>query len=271
MLQGYPGGRYCEDVPADNESPQTTGPLTTARPRTEEEAPRVLRFAYVAGVTPGKWIRRWEERVLDIPLESFMSDDGAQLSVLTDGSADLSFVRLPVEREGLSVIPLYEEQPVVVAPKGHEISVFEEVALEDLAQETFLDVAELGGPEMAMQVVASGAGLVILPMSVARHFNVKDTVARRLTGAPVTEIALAWPSGSTDEIIEEFIGIVRGRTAEAPASPRPSRKSPRRNRSRTGAGPAVKKPKVAQRYAPEPGQRPRQGLAEEGQALGTCS
>ncbi|BAS06699.1 transcriptional regulator protein [Arthrobacter sp. Hiyo4] len=163
-----PRGRYCEDVPADNESPQNASPDHSApSDDAAQEAPRVLRFAYVAGVTPGKWIRRWEERVLDIPLESFMSDDGAQLSVLRDGSADLSFVRLPVEREGLNVIPLYEEQPVVVAPKGHEISVFEEVALADLSAETFLDVAEMGGPEAAMQVVASGAGLVILPMSVA--------------------------------------------------------------------------------------------------------
>ena len=74
----------------------------------ELEALGLLCFAYVAGVTRGNWIRRWEERVLDIPLESFVSDDGAQLSVLGDGSADLSFVRLPVEREGLNVIPLYE-------------------------------------------------------------------------------------------------------------------------------------------------------------------
>ncbi len=87
----------------------------------------------------------------DVPLQSFMSDDGAQLTVLRDGSADLSFVRLPVEREGLSVIPLYEEQPVVVAPKGHEISLFEEVGLADLSAETFLDVQELGGPESALQ------------------------------------------------------------------------------------------------------------------------
>ncbi|GAC1513408.1 MAG: hypothetical protein NVS1B16_05580 [Pseudarthrobacter sp.] len=258
MLQGYPGGRYCEDVPADNESPQNPSPSEAA------EAPRVLRFAYVAGVTPGKWIRRWEERVLDIPLESFMSDDGAQLSVLTDGSADLSFVRLPVEREGLSVIPLYEEQPVVVAPKGHEISVFEEVALADLAEETFLDVAELGGPEMAMQVVASGAGLVILPMSVARHFNVKDTVARRLTGAPATEIALAWPSASTDEIIEEFIGIVRGRTAASSRQPSAQQEKPKKEPKPDRRGPAVKKPKVAQRYAPNPDKGRGKGSRKKG-------
>ena len=226
---------------------------------------RELRFAYVAGVTPGKWIRRWEERMPDVPLHSFMSDDGAQLSVLRDGTADLSFVRLPVEREGLSVIPLYEEQPVVVAPKGHEVSLFEEVDLADLSAETFLDVQELGGPAMALQVVASGAGLVILPMSVARHFNVKDTVARKLTGAPGTEIALAWPSDATDEVIEEFIGIVRGRTAASSRQPSAQQEKPKREPKpdRRGTG-AAKKPKVAQRYAPNPDKGRGKGSRKKG-------
>ena len=182
MLQGYPARRWPEGTKRHQPDPGSAGGTVNVCPlkKNPRKAPaepsrsrkaRELRFAYVAGVTPGKWIRRWEERMPDVPLHSFMSDDGAQLAVLRDGSADLSFVRLPVEREGLNVIPLYEEQPVVVAPKGHEISVFEEVALADLAAETFLDVAELGGPEMALQVVASGAGLVILPMSVAAPFQ----------------------------------------------------------------------------------------------------
>jgi DNA-binding transcriptional LysR family regulator len=237
----------------------------TLAPAPPEPEQRVLRFAYVAGVTPGKWIRRWEERMPDVPLRSFMSDGGTQLSVLSDGSADLSFVRLPVDREGLNVIPLYEEQPVVVAPKGHEISVFEEVALEDLAEETFLDADELGGPETAMQVVASGAGLLILPMSVARHFNVKDTVARRLTGAPGTQIALAWPSDATDEVIEEFIGIVRGRTAQSSRQPSAKvekpKKEPKPDRRGTGG---AKKPKVAQRYAPNPDKGRGKGSRKKG-------
>jgi DNA-binding transcriptional LysR family regulator len=259
MLQGYPGGGYCEDVPVDN----TPTPDTASAP--EEAAPRVLRIAYVAGVTPGKWIRRWEERMPDIPLEAFMVDDEAQLGSLRDGKADMGFVRLPVEREGLSVIPLYEEQPVVVAPKGHEISVFEEVALADLEQESFLDAAALGGPETALQVVASGAGLVILPMSVARHFNVKDTVARRLTGADGTEIALAWPTDATDEVLEEFIGIVRGRTAQSSrqpsAQPEKVKKEPKPDRRGTGA---KKAPKVAQRYAPNPDKGRGRGSRKKG-------
>lgn len=271
MLQGYLAGRarrtnistnsrhqrrYCEGVPAEDEP--------TLAPAPPEPQPRELRFAYVAGVTPGKWIRRWEERMPDVPLRSFMSDGGTQLSVLRDGSADLSFVRLPVDREGLNVIPLYEEQPVVVAPKGHEISVFEDVALDDLAAETFLDADELGGPEPALRVVASGAGLLILPMSVARHFNVKDTVARRLTGAPGTEIALAWPSDATDEVIEEFIGIVRGRTAQSSRQPSAQQEKPKKEPKPDRRGTGVKKPKVAQRYAPNPDKGRGKGSRKKG-------
>jgi len=259
MLQGYPGGRYCEDVPADN----TPTPDAPAAP--EEGAPRVLRIAYVAGVTPGKWIRRWEERMPHIPLQAFMVDDGRQLGSLRDASADMAFVRLPIEREGLSVIPLYEEQPVVVAPKGHEISLFEEVPLADLAEESFLDVAALGGPEAALQVVAAGAGLVILPMAVTRHFNVKDTVARRLTGAEVTEVALAWPTDATDDVLEEFIGVVRGRTAQSSrqpsAQPQKVKKEPKPDRRGTGAR---KAPKVAQRYAPNPDKGRGKGSRKKG-------
>jgi DNA-binding transcriptional LysR family regulator len=253
-----PPARYCERVPAEQE------PTPTPDAEEAEEGHRELRFAYVPGVTPGKWIRRWEERMRDVPLRSFMSDDGAQLDVLRDGSADLSFVRLPVEAEDLHVIPLYEEQPVVVAPKGHEISVFEEVELADLAEENFLDVAEMGGPEMALQVVASGAGLVILPMSVARHFNVKGVVARRLNGAEGTRIALAWPKDATDDVIEEFIGVVRGRTANSSRQPSANQEKPKKAPKPDRRGTGGKKPAVAQRYAPNPDKGRGRGSRKKG-------
>ncbi|MGW9415294.1 LysR family transcriptional regulator substrate-binding protein [Arthrobacter cupressi] len=226
-----------------------------------------MRFAYVPGVMPGKWIRRWEERMPDVPLHSFMSDGAAQLSVLRDGSADLSFVRLPVDQEGLHVIPLYEEQPAVVAPKGHEITVFEDVDLADLSEENFLDIAEMGGPEMALQVVASGAGLVIMPMPMARHFNVKDTVVRRLHGAEGTRIALAWPTDATDDVIEEFIGVVRGRTANSSRQPSAKqdkpKKAPKPDRRGTGSSSGGAK-KVAQRYAPNPDKGRGRGSRKKG-------
>ena len=50
----------------------------------------------------------------------------------------------------------------------------------------------MGGAQMGIEVVASGAGLMILPMSVARLYNRKDVVYRTVTGQPETQIGLAW-------------------------------------------------------------------------------
>ncbi len=207
-----------------------------------------------------------------VPLEATLTDDAEQLDVLLDGSADISFVRFPVEREGLHVIPLYEEQPAVVAAKGHEITVFEEVDVADLAEETFLDVSEMGGADMALQVAASGAGLVVLPMPVARHLNNKDTVARRLLGAEPTQIGVAWLQDATDDVIEEFIGIVRGRTARSSRQPSQAAKAAGSTKKSGQGNPAQAKTgakksgesSVPQRYAPNPDKGRGRGSRKKG-------
>lgn len=186
----------------------------------EHPAARSLTVGFVPGVTPGKWTRRWEERLPDIPLTVFQCTEAEQLQILRDGRADLSFVRLPVEREGLSLIPLYKELPVVVAPKEHDVALYDdEVPLAELAGENFLDPEAMGGAKSGIEVVASGAGVMILPMSVARLYNRKDVVYKPVAGADETQIGLAWLTERTDEAIEEFIGIVRGRTAQSSRQP----------------------------------------------------
>ncbi|GAB3528786.1 LysR family transcriptional regulator substrate-binding protein [Arthrobacter monumenti] len=177
-----------------------------------------LSIAFVPGVTPGKWLSRWRERHPDVPIDAFPCDVGAQLEMLHSGRVDMAFVRLPVEDESLHVIPLYSEQPVVVGHKDHEISVFDEVELGSL-DDPFLDPDAMGGEAMAVEVAASGAGLVILPMSVARLHNRKDIVFRPVTGVEESRIGLAWLAANTSELTEEFAGIVRGRTANSSRQP----------------------------------------------------
>jgi hypothetical protein len=93
-------------------------------------------------------------------------------------------------------------------------------------------------------------------------------VARRLTGAPATEIALAWPSDATDEVIEEFIGIVRGRTAQSSRQPSAQqekpKKAPKPDLRGSGTGAGGKKPKIAQRYAPNPDKGKGRGSRKKG-------
>ena len=194
---------------------------TDASPRQTRPA-RPLTLAYVPGVTPGKWIGRWTERQ-DRELQSYQCGEDTVFDELRSGRADVVFVRIPdqgfVRPADLSVIPLYAERPVVAAAKDSAVATFDELDLTDLAGENLLDLREMGGADVGMEVVASGAGLLILPMSVAKLYSRRDVVARPLTGSPATRIAVAWLDGSEDPGIEEFVGIVRGRTANSSRQP----------------------------------------------------
>jgi DNA-binding transcriptional LysR family regulator len=156
--------------------------------------------------------------------------------VLRDGLADVSFVRLPADRTGLSVIPLYEETFVVVVPRDHPVSAFERVSVADLAAEERVSAAL--SSEDAVGLVAAGGGILILPQSLARLHTRKDVVARPVTDLPTSTIAIAWMEDRTTAQVEEFVGIVRGRTAassrtvptpklaKAPKTPKPPRPAP---------------------------------------------
>jgi DNA-binding transcriptional LysR family regulator len=67
----------------------------------------------------------------------------------------------------------------------------------------------------AVASVAAGAGIVIVPMSLARLHHRKDVVHVRVSGVPTTPVGLAWRRDDDDERIETFIGVVRGRTANS--------------------------------------------------------
>jgi DNA-binding transcriptional LysR family regulator len=195
--------------------------------RVEPDVPPFT-IAFVAGVTLTKWTSAWAERQPGIPLAFLPTETGDQVAVLHDGLADVSFVRLPVDGTDLSVIPLYTEVPVVVVSKDHPVSLFETVTLEDLAGEQ--RTPDGLDPGDAVELVAAGGGVVVLPQSIARLHGRKDVVARPVTDAPETRVAIAWLAANTTEQVEEFVGIVRGRTAassRATPTPPAEQKAPR--------------------------------------------
>lgn len=204
-----------------------------------------FRVAFVAGVSPDKWVRRWRERLPHDPLELELVDDDRQVAVLEEGAADMAFVRLPVDRERLHVIPLYVEIPVAVLPVEHQLTLLDELTLEDLSGEQLVqDAATVPGwhqdpgvtrlefPPMtvrdAVEVVAGGSGVVVVPMSLARLHHRKDVTSRPVTDGPQSEVGLAWLRTSEDPRIETFVGIVRGRTANSSRGSEPQQKKRRR-------------------------------------------
>ncbi|KRB45495.1 MULTISPECIES: LysR substrate-binding domain-containing protein [unclassified Terrabacter] len=192
-----------------------------------------FRVEFVPGVTPDKWLRVWGQRLPDSPLEAAPVDDAEALTHVRDGTSSMVLLRLPVDRDGLHVIPLYEEVPVVVVAKEHVVAAFDEVDVTDLGEEVLMQDPALvpewaavatseardrsaAMPPMttkqAVSVVATGSGIVVVPMSVARLHHRKDVVHRPVTGVAPSRVGLAWRVDDDDPRIEDFIGIVRGRT-----------------------------------------------------------
>ncbi|MEV0765855.1 LysR substrate-binding domain-containing protein [Nocardia sp. NPDC050435] len=216
------------------------------------DRPAALRVGFVPGVTVSKWTRIWAERFPETPLEVIALPAAEQLSALREGRVDMCFVRLPIDRDGLSAIPLYRELPVVVVPKEHPISLFTEVGLADLADEKMQDGGDIDGAAVLFEMVAAGVGQVVVPHSIARLHARRDLVYRTVTDAPDTEIALAWPTAHTSDLSEEFVGVVRGRSERSSRSPS-GHAEPARNSgaaAKSGAGKksgASKKPTAARK------------------------
>ncbi|WP_455358089.1 LysR family substrate-binding domain-containing protein [Streptomyces sp. SYSU K21746] len=232
---------------------------------TGSEVNPLFRLAYVPGVTPTKWVRIWNERLPDVPLTLVAVSAAEAPGLLRAGGADAGFVRLPIDRTDLSAIPLYTETTVVVVPKDHEVTAVDEVSAEDLADDVVLhplddtlDWERLPGrPAIerpattadAVELVAAGVGLLVVPQSLARLHHRKDLTYRPVSDAPESRIALSWPEEETTDLVEDFIGIVRGRTVNssrgrAPAPAQPKRKSPDKSPDKGGARrtPAAGKP-----------------------------
>ncbi len=228
-----------------------------------DETPTTFRLGYVPGVTPAKWVNLWKQRRPETPIELIQLPtlDGAQS--VRDGLTDMSLVRLPINREGLHVIELYRETPVVVFPKDHHFSAADNLTIADIGDEILqypldcpLDWDHLPGilaqtrvedTKMALEVVAAGVGVVIVPQSLARLYHRKDLDYLPIEGAPFSPVALVWPAfDENPENVEEFIGIVRGRKAR---SSRAQRSNPDQQKAADADVQAAQKAERAARVA----------------------
>lgn len=184
-------------------------------------------IAFVTGATPDKWARIWRERSRE-RLELIPVSEAGQLDGVRAGEVSMALVRLPIARDGLHCIPLYDERQVAVVGREHYLSLAEEVTLAELAEEQLVrphasgwtpEVPQLDWPPMseqeAIETVAAGTGVVIVPASVARLFHCKDVVARPVADLSPTTVGLAWRVDDEDPRVQTFIGIVRGRTANS--------------------------------------------------------
>jgi DNA-binding transcriptional LysR family regulator len=198
----------------------------------------MFRLLIVPGVTVDKWSRMWSERSPDVELQLIPVEAAHATAALLAAEADAGLIRLPVDQDAFHAIPLYTETTVVLVPRDHLLTAAEEVSVADLADETLLlpidDVT--AGPD-TVALVAAGAGVLVVPQSLARLHHRRDLTYRTVTDAPTSSVGLVWPRDQHTDLIEQMIGIVRGRTANSTRGqpqhlpqPQPQKASRRRRR-----------------------------------------
>ncbi|MDM7855231.1 LysR substrate-binding domain-containing protein [Cellulomonas alba] len=201
-------------------------PATT--PGTGAGGTAAFRVGIVPGVNPDRWLRVWRERLADVPLELVQLEATDAEARLRAADADVALVRLPVDRDGLAVIPLYTEATVVLVARDNVLTAADELTPGDLVDDTVLVDATLtwddapgerfagaapATTEEAVDLVAAGLAVLVAPQSVARLHQRKGLAVRPVPDAPGSQVGLAWLETRYDDLVEEFIGIVRGRTA----------------------------------------------------------
>jgi len=230
-----PSGRATGRKPVTGRPAAKTRSAAPAKARAADPVaqtappPGPFRLGAIAGATPGKWIDIWQQRMPRNPLELIPLTPDAQRGAVMRGEVDTALVRLPIDAAGLHVIPLYDELAVVVCARDSALTAADELTAADLDGEILLtpldDVLGFSAPgttaprfaapettEDAIAVVASGVGIVVVPMSLARLYHRKDIDFRPLHDAPTSTVALAWNADRTDPLIDTFVGIVRGRS-----------------------------------------------------------
>ncbi len=225
-----------------SQASHSSKPAYACRVPASSDSLPALRLGFVRGVAPSKWAKRWAEAVPSIPLElvplppSGRPDPGdAPLDVIlervqpgahphTDG---------PEPRHALR---LYREAVALVVPADHELAQHASVDRDALALLTLLahpahgpewpEAARWADPtwmpphaQAALDLVATGAGAILLPLPLARHLARKrvHAVIPVVDSEPLpgTEIWASWAAARDAGDVQQLVGIMRGRTARS--------------------------------------------------------
>jgi|SRR5579859_5042130 len=168
---------------------------------------------------------------IEVAVSSQYSPDLAE--ALTRKKIDVAFMRPEPDHPDLDYTPVTREPLVVILPSDHRLAAGEEIAIQDIADEIFINVSKtapaLGavidgylersglGPRadhaidniaMAMSLVASTRGVALLP-AYTRNFMPWSVTSRPLVGAaPTIDLVVGYHRGNMSETLKFFLSRI---------------------------------------------------------------
>jgi len=193
-----------------------------------------LTIGFMPGILPTATVRALRERFPDLHVDVVRTSWDDQVEMVLDGRIDASYVRFPINRRGLTVIPLYTEPRVVVLPAAHPLAAREAVSIADLVLLDLLQNPEAvpewrdasaalratgrpAGPppsrartvEEKLEMVAGERGVVILPESTAQFYTRPDVTHRPVNDLTPNQVALAYEANRNSAELRAIEEIVR--------------------------------------------------------------
>ncbi len=250
----------------------------------EDAGPAPIRLGFARGIAPSTWAQRWETVTgSSLELVPVKIAYGSSARVECDVMIERA---LPGVRPGAAApgsgaaepaparhaLRLYEETITLVVDTDHELAEADAIELSELAAVRLLDhpdhPAEWPAAEpwedpswmprnvpAALELVATGAGAILLPTLLARHLV--DKRRHRMipvTGAdalPRTAVWATWDVARDGADVQQLMGVLRGRTARSSRSTPDAEPAPRAPRPAKSAQQPQKKKKAG----PKPGSR----------------
>ncbi|WP_369138766.1 LysR family transcriptional regulator [Modestobacter versicolor] len=190
-----------------------------------------FRVGFMPGLIVTAEVRALREAHPELDVEVLRTGWDDQTTVVLDGRADVSYVRLPVDQRGLALEPLLEEPRVVVTAADHRLAGKESVSITDLADEHLLqdpdavpewrDIASelrtgrrAAAPpastvEEKLEHVATGRGVAVLPLSTATFYTRPDVAHSPITDIAPNRVCLAWAAASRSPLVREYVALAQ--------------------------------------------------------------
>ncbi|HTJ27455.1 MAG TPA: LysR substrate-binding domain-containing protein [Candidatus Limnocylindria bacterium] len=217
--------------------------------RREAHGPRTLTIGFAAGLAVAPTLRLFAASEPDVTLDVRELPWEEQTEMLLDGRVDAAFLRLPLEGDGLVLVPLLREPRLAVLATDHR-----------LAREPHLTIAQLAGDPVVrhagatpaweafstvdprpdgsrprpgplvrtftekLEQIASGRAIAFAPRSAAAAYRHPGVVQIEVTDIPPAEVCVAYRDALRDSpLIAAFVAAARRAALAEQARMEPTR------------------------------------------------
>ncbi|WP_280386418.1 LysR family transcriptional regulator [Nocardia wallacei] len=179
------------------------------RVRDADQDVRRLVVAFSPGLPVAEAIRAFSALHPGVETDVIPARWWEQEAPLRDGRADVGYLRRPFEDAGLRTIRVGDEPRVACLPATHPLACRAELTSADLGGERMLDVPtrRTSSLEEKFELIASGRGIALVPLSVVRSYSRPDLVHRTVTDAPRAEACLAVAADRREKLLRDFLEI----------------------------------------------------------------